>query len=406
MKFEIQRYISTHEKTMKNSYHISNTPELFLGCGSIHHLMALTTRYKGPALIISGGSTLQNIPFFQSFLEELEAENRFSGLVKIIHEPSPDDIDAAVSIYRGERIGCVVSVGGGSVIDAGKAISAMLKSEGSVQDYLEGVGTKTPSGLKVPFIAIPTTAGTGSEATQNAVITRQGPEGFKKSLRHMNYVPDMAVVDPELTVSCPPETTAASGMDAFTQLIESHLSTRANPFTDALAFDAIGRIYRFLEQACHHGGNVEARFEMAYAAYISGITLANAGLGVVHGFAQPLGSLFGIPHGVVCGTLMGAANRVTAQKLLEEGMSNTTTFHKYVQMGKLFAGSHAKSDGYYLSFCIDEIERLTNELKLPLLSDYGVKEKDFDGIIASTGLKYHPIKLDEKDLQEILKQRL
>ena len=391
---------------MKSTYHISNIPELFLGCGSIHHLYELTTRYKGLVLIVSGGSTRKNIPFCQSFKEGLKSENRLAGLVRIIHEPSPEDIDDAVDIYQERKIGCVVSMGGGSVMDAGKAISAMLKSKGSVKEYLEGVGTRTPTGRKVPFIAVPTTAGTGSEATQNAVISKQGPEGFKKSLRHMNYVPDVALVDPELTVSCPPETTAASGMDAFTQLIESYLSTRANPFTDALAFDAVGRIYHSLEEAFRHGANVEARFEMAYAAYISGITLANAGLGVVHGFAQPLGSLFGIPHGVVCGTLMGAANRITAKKLLEKGMSDSTAFHKYAEMGKLFAGSHTKNNEYYLNFCIDEIERLTHELRLPLLSAYGVKERDLDVIIASTALKYHPVKLDEKDLKEILKQRL
>ena len=387
-------------------YHISNTPELFFGCGLIDNLYDLTDRYKGPVLIITGGSTWKNIGFLPNFLEELKSGNRFAGLVKIIHEPSPDDIDDAVKRYQDKEMGCVVSIGGGSVIDAGKAISAMLKSEGRVKDYLEGIGSRIPTGRKVPLIAVPTTAGTGSEATQNAVISEQGPEGFKKSLRHMNYVPNIAVVDPELTVSCPPGTTAASGMDAFTQLVESYLSTRANPFTDALAFDAIGRIYGSLEAAYRDGRNIAARSEIAYAATISGITLANAGLGVVHGFAQPLGSFFGIPHGVVCGTLMAASNRVTAKKLISKGLSSTTAFEKYVEIGKLFTDNHTKSDAYYLDFCINALERLTSELQLPLLSDYGVAEKHFDEIIAVTGLKYHPVKLDEEDLKEILGQRL
>ena len=391
---------------METTYHISNTPELLMGCGSAHNLYELTDRYKGPVLIITGDRTWENIRFCPGFLDKLKSTNRFAGLVKIIHEPSPDDIDNAVKRYQDKKMGCVVSIGGGSVMDAGKAISAMLKSEGSVRDYLEGIGNRVPTGRKVPFIAVPTTAGTGSEATQNAVISEHGPEGFKKSLRHMNYVPNMAVVDPELTVSCPPETTAASGMDAFTQLVESYLSTRANPFTDALAFDAIGRLYGSLEQAYRQGETLEARFEIAYAAYISGITLANAGLGLVHGFAQPLGSLFGIPHGVVCGTLMAAVNRVTAQKLTRHGMESSTAFKKYVKIGKLFAGSQAKGDVYYLDFCINEIERLTEELKLPLLSDYGITGKDFDKIIVSTGLKYHPVQLNEKDLVSILRHRV
>ena len=357
-------------------------------------------------MIITGGSTVKNIPFVHRFMEGLKSGNRFAGLVKIIQEPSPQAIDDAVRIYRDAAIGCVVSIGGGSVIDAGKAISAMLKSKGCVKDYLEGVGTKTPTGRKVPFIAAPTTAGTGSEATQNAVISKQGSKGFKKSLRHINYLPDIAVVDPELTASCSSETTAASGMDAFTQLVESYLSTRSSPFTDALAFDAMGRIYGSLERAWKNGQDMEARFEMAYAAYVSGITLANAGLGVVHGFAQPLGSFFGIPHGVVCGTLMGAANKITIKKLMSQGLADSTVFKKYVKMGQLFAGSQEQSDTYYLDFFISELERLTKKLKLPLLSAYGLEEKNFDEIVAATGLKNHPVKLEEEDLKEILGARL
>ncbi len=391
---------------MTKTFHSSNTPELFLGPGAICNLNELTARYKGAVLLITGGSTPKNTPFVRNFMEDLKLQNRFAGLVKITHEPSPDDIDGAVRAYEATAVGCVVSIGGGSVIDGGKAISAMLKSKGSIKGYLEGVGTKTPTGRKIPFVAVPTTAGTGSEATQNAVITQTGPDGFKKSLRHMNYVPDVAVVDPELTFSCSPETTAASGMDAFTQLVESYVSTRATPFTDALALDAIGRLYRSLERAWRNGRDLEARYEMAYAAHVSGITLANAGLGVVHGFAQPLGSFFGIPHGAVCGTLMAAVNRITLRKLMDQGPLNSTAFRKYVNIGKLFDGGKGKSDADYLDFFISELERLTKMLQLPLLSDYGLAEKNFDEIVAATRLKNHPVKLDEEDLKEVLEARL
>ena len=391
---------------MQSTFHISRTPELVLGCGQISKLYEMLLPFTGSALIVTGGSAWKAMAFFHGFIEKLESEGRFAGHIKIAREPSPKDVDDAVREYRQEGIGCVVSIGGGSVIDAGKAISAMLRLKGSIVDYLEGIGTRLPTGLKVPFIAVPTTAGTGSEATWNAVITQEGDNGFKKSLRHTNYVPDIALLDPELTATCPPEITAASGMDAFTQLVESYLSTRANPFTDALGLDAIERIYRSIEKAFVEGRNLEARFEMTYAAYISGINLANGGLGVVHGFAQPLGSLFGIPHGTVCGTLMAAVNRVTARKLVDQDMRDSTTFHKYAKMGKLFAGTNTRSESYYLNFCIDEIERLTSELQLPNLSVYGVTEKDFETIIARTGLKYHPVNLNEEDLKEILKQRL
>ncbi len=386
--------------------HISSIPELFFGCGGVSAIPELAARYTGPVLLITGKRTLDNISSASRLVETLKSKNRLSGVLKIGHEPSPKDIDDAVDLYREQEVGCVVSIGGGSVMDAGKAISGMLKQSGSIRNYLEGVGDRSPDGGKIPFIAVPTTAGTGSEATRNAVITEKGPKGFKKSLRHANYVPNIAVVDPELTMSCSPPTTAASGMDAFTQLVESFLSTQTNPFTDVLAFEAIGRIHNFLEIAYQNGQNLEARSEIAYAAYISGITLASAGLGLIHGFAQPLGSIFGIPHGVVCGTLMAATNRRTADRLLAEGLTHNPAYQKYVRMGKLFAGSHTRDDAYYIHFCIQEFERLTRSLALPSLSAYGVQEGHFDAICAGTGLKNHPLKMDQEDIKEILTQRL
>ena len=387
------------------NYHISITPELIFGCGSISQIDDLVDRYDGPVLLVTGNRTALNIPFLNGFKEKLKLSDRLAGIVRVKHEPTPEDIDDAVGSHRGRPLGCVVSIGGGSVIDAGKAISAMLTSPGSVKDYLEGVGIKTPKGSKIPFLAVPTTSGTGSEATRNAVITRRGVKGFKKSLRHRNFVPDIAVVDPELMVSCPAEVTAASGMDAFSQLVESYLSTRSNPFTDALAFDAIGRIYGAIERAFSHGEDLNARAEMAFGAYVSGITLANAGLGLVHGFAQPLGSIFGVPHGVVCGTLMAAVNRWTAQTLLQSGASDHPALKKYARIGKLFAGSSEKHDTYYVDFCIHELERITAALQLPPLSRYGVKPNDLDGIVSQTTLKYHPVQLNESELKEILTQR-
>ena len=180
-------------------------------------------------------------------------------------------------------------------MDAGKAISAMLTQEGSVKDYLEGVGHKHPSGNKVPFFAVPTTSGTGSEATKNAVLSEIGPNGYKKSLRHDHFVPDLAIVDPDLTLSCPPGLTAYSGMDAFTQLLEAYVSTKAHPFTDALCEKALELLSGSLLQAYQDGENIEAREAMSYAAWTSGIVLAQVGLGVVHGFASAVGGMFDNP---------------------------------------------------------------------------------------------------------------
>src|SRR5690606_22395692 len=198
-------------------------------------------------------------------------------------EPTPSIVDAAVNEFGDFSPEVVVAIGGGSVLDAGKAISAMLPLKAGVREYLEGVGSRTHPGDKVPFIAVPTTSGTGSEATKNAVLSEVGERGFKRSLRHDRFVSDVAIVDPVLAVTCPKTVTATSGMDAFTQLLESYLSTAANPITDALALEGLRHVSRSLPLAVHDPGNLSARCGMALASYLSGITLANAGLGLVHG---------------------------------------------------------------------------------------------------------------------------
>jgi alcohol dehydrogenase class IV len=300
----------------------------------------------------------------------------------------------------------VVSIGGGSVLDAGKAISAMYKQEGSATDFLEGVGTKRPTSKKVPFIAVPTTSGTGSEATKNAVITRIGPEGFKKSLRHDHYVPDLAMVDPELTLNCSPEQTARSGMDAFTQLLESYLSLKATPLTDALAIDALRILRDSLPEAVLHGSeSLDSRSGMSYAALVSGITLANAGLGVVHGFASSIGGYFDIPHGLVCGTLMGVANKVTLRKLLKTH-NNPLALDKYARVGKIFTGKSGKSDIYYAEALINLIDAWTGRFGLQKLSAYGVGSNDLRKIAETTSNKNNPVRLTLEEMEEILESRL
>ena len=184
-------------------------------------------------------------------------------------------------------------------MDAGKSISAMLTKTESIKEYLEGIGTKKHDGKKMPFVAVPTTSGTGSEATKNAVISEIGGRGFKKSLRHDNFVPDSVVIDPRLMISCPQNVTAASGMDVFSQLIEGYLSTNSSPMTDALALSGLRYIKEGLLKSYETGDDIDARGKVAYASYLSGVVLANAGLGTVHGFASPIGGYFDIPHGVV-----------------------------------------------------------------------------------------------------------
>jgi len=271
--------------------------------------------------------------------------------------------------------------------------------------FLEVVGDREHPGTKIPFIAIPTTAGTGSEATKNAVLSSVGPHGFKRSLRHDNFVPEIALVDPELTRECPPDITAASGMDCFTQLTEAYLSTRANEYTDALALAGIKAVKESLRRACADGDDMEARSGMAFAALTSGICLANAGLGAVHGIAGTTGAMFNIPHGVVCGTLMAAANEVTVRELRNSD-KESGALRKYSILGRLVTGKERGTDEYFQDTFIQYLHLLTESLELPRLRQYGLTQGDIITISTATDSKNNPVRFSTQHFQEIITQRL
>lgn len=386
------------------AFQLGKFPALYFGRGSVSQLEKLIPDYAKRVLLVTGRSSYETTDLEKKIESMLHRSKVSWDRYAVSGEPSPAIVDKGVKLHRNKNIDLVVAIGGGSIMDTGKAIAAMMLEGDYVKSFLDDVGTRKPSGKHLPYIAIPTTAGTGSEATNNAVISEFGKQGFKKSLRHTNYVPDIAIVDPELTYSCPPELTAASGMDAFTQLLESYISIKANPVTDALALSAIEVIAGSLETVYRDGTNEAARAGMAYAAYISGITLTNAGLGVIHGFAQPLGYLYPIPHGVVCGTLMATVNRFTVNKLKQE-LPDHWVLKKYATVGRIFKGLPQVSENDAIEFLLDKLENLTLNLKIPRLKSYGVEKTGLDSIIDQTSLKNHPINLTRQELKLILEER-
>ncbi len=386
---------------MVKPFQINRLPVLHFGPGQISRLPPILSRYGSRILNITGKSSFIDSPFATDILGHLKKEGFTLFTEKIPGEPTPEMVDTICSIYRDEGIDVVVGIGGGSALDAGKAVSAMLRQDQSVMNFLEGVGAQTHNGDKIPYIAIPTTAGTGSEATKNAVLSRPGIQGFKKSLRHENFVPDHAIVDPQLSLSCPPEITAATGMDAFTQLLESYTSTQANSFTDALAFQGLRGIKLSLKQAFHHGNDLKARTNMAFSAYASGISLAYAGLGVIHGFASSVGALYDIPHGVICGTLMAPVNQFIVENLLTSGQENPA-YQKYLNTARLFIEDKTLNESDILKAFVAYLHELSHELGLTGLCGYGFGETRIEDILNNTSLKNNPVKLSHKNLKQIL----
>jgi len=384
---------------MVSKFTIAALPELHFGSGKIAVLPEKILAFGKKALLVTGAGSFTNSTAGKSLSEKLEHKKIDLALVRIEGEPSPAMVDKAVEEFHDWKPDCVVAIGGGSVLDAGKAISAMLPIGQPVKIFLEGVGNATHSGIKIPFIAVPTTSGTGSEATKNAVLSEVGPDGFKKSLRHNNFVPNVAIVDPDLTLTCRPDVTAASGMDAFTQLLESYLSTAANPITDALALEGLSCISRSLLNAFRHGDDPIARADMALASYLSGVTLANAGLGLVHGFASVIGGRYPISHGVICSALMPETNRITVNVLRDRKMESSLA--RYATAGRLFTSAQNKSDEYYVNSFIELQSDWKLELRIPKLTSH-INTNDFASIAHAAENKNNPVELNDSEKIEIL----
>lgn len=388
-------------------FNFSANPQVLFGPGKIDQLPGLAGRYGNTLLLITGAESFQKSDHWPWLLKELKKKSITIYQATVKTEPSAGVIDEIVHRFRNQNIDTVAAIGGGSVMDAGKAVSAMMTKNESIVDYLEGVGNRSHDGKKLPFIAVPTTSGTGSEATKNAVIRLVGKKGVKKSLRHDHFVPDVAIVDPELTLDCPAETTAASGMDAITQLLESLVSPKASIVTDSLALGALGLLGDALVRAATtHPHDMDARTKISYAAYISGLTLANAGLGVVHGFASVMGGLFRIPHGVICGTLLSEVIRQNVEALIFQD-PHGPALKKYARAACLLNPARASHDPVESARNLATLlAQWTEQLNIPGLGAYGVALGDIDGIVRALGQKNNPIQLPGSTLSRILRARL
>lgn len=325
------------------------------------------------------------------------------SVVNVTGEPTTGSVQSAVEQARAGGCSFVVGMGGGSVIDAGKAIAALLTNDGDPLDYLEVIG----KGQKLqhqpaPYIAIPTTAGTGAEVTKNAVL-KSVEHNVKVSLRDAAMIPDVALVDVELTVSMPPEITATTGMDALTQNIEPYVSNKANPLTDALAQEGIIRAARSLRRAYEQGDDMDAREDLALASLLGGLALANAKLGAVHGFAGPLGGMYDAPHGAICAILLPHTTDVNITALTDRDPSGDA-LRRYHDVAEFVTG-HRDLNGL-----VEWLVELGRDLQIPPLSSYGVSEDDFPAIIdqsaQSSSMKGNPVTLTDADMRTSLERAL
>ena len=389
------------------NFEFVTTTRIVFGAGKLAELGGLVRGFGERALVVTGG----NPGRASRLLELLASERVVTTTFPVSGEPTIALVEQGIGLAKANGCQFVVSFGGGSAIDAGKAIAAMMTNApllGGVgggfelPEYLEVIGRgRALTKPSAPFIAIPTTAGTGAEVTRNAVLASPQHQ-FKVSLRSPLMLAKVALVDPELTYDLPPPLTASTGLDALTQLIEPFTSCRANPMTDALCVEGIRRAARSLRVAFTGGRNGEAREDMCVASLFGGLALANAGLGAVHGFAAPIGGMFPAPHGAVCAALLPHAMSVNLRALRSRA-PDSDTLRRYDEVARLVTGdASAKADDG-----VRWVDELVRELQIPRLSAYGVSEQHVGELAEkaakASSMKANPIVLTKEELAEILR---
>ena len=378
-------------------FEFATAARVVFGPGTLRELGAIAQTLGRLALVVTG----RNSDRAQPALAQLAGVGRGAVVFAVPGEPTTHLVRAGVELARREQCDVVIAFGGGSAIDAAKAIAALLTNGGELLDYLEVIGQARPLlHPSAPVIAIPTTAGTGCEVTRNAVLA--SPEHrFKVSLRSQHLLPRVAIVDPELTYGLPRAITAATGLDALTQLIEPYVCVRANPMTDAISAEGIRRVARSLRRACDQPDAAAAREDMALASLFGGMALANAGLGAVHGVAAPLGGMFPAPHGAVCAALLPHVMEMNVRALAAR-TPGSVALRRYEEVARWLTGQAdaTTADG------VRWVRELGAALAIPPLRTYGVIAGDVPLLVEkatqASSMKANPIVLTNQELTEVL----
>ncbi len=371
---------------------------IIFGNGSSERIGAIAKKFGQRAMVVTWDASI-------SVIDALRRQGLQLVLFSVAGEPTIELAQQAIELARKEHCELVIGIGGGSVIDTGKIVAAMLSNTGELMDYLEVIGRgRQLERRSVPYIAVPTTAGTGAEATRNAVLKSE-QHGVKVSIRSAFMLPACAVVDPELTYSMPPAVTASTGLDALTQLIEAYVTKKANPLTDGLCREGIRRASRSLLRAFQQGHDAEARADMAIASLFSGIALANAGLGAVHGFAAPLGGMFPAPHGVICARILPFVMEKNIAALSAR-LPDSPALTRYRELAEIVTGTRDAQAESGLKW----IENLCHQLRIPPLKAFGLTSKDIPNVVEkakqASSMKGNPIELTDEELADILRQAI
>ena len=369
-----------------------------------------TLREAGPlakplghrALVVTG----RNPGRARMLMSSLEAQGMSHVVFPFAGEPTIQIVSAGLELARKEACDLIIGFGGGSALDGAKAIAALLTNPGNILEYLEVIGGGKPlTEPPAPCVSIPTTAGSGAEVTRNAVLA--SPEHrLKVSLRSPLMLPRLAIVDPELTYGLPPETTASTGLDGLTQLIEPFFSIRANPLTDALCREGMRRIARSLRRAYDLGSDTAAREDMALASLLGGLALANAALGAVHGFAAPIGGMFPAPHGAVCAALLPYVMEVNLRALRQRTPGPSEILDRFEEVARILTDrvEATAEEG------VQWVQNLCTNLRIPPLRAYGITENDLEPLCENaaqaSSMKGNPIVLAPEEMREILEKAL